>query len=746
MPVTRRRTKVRDLLGADPCDFIAHFEEAESVQKAKEKARGKPLTREQDAELRRRIVAKARTTKKNIINIQKKFEEYCNFRGLVLWSEALANVDASAIMAFLLYLCQNTKIKARDTLWVYFRQFKQLYHHITGRYINRGDTEQIRNWYKNFLASQFSLRHPNDGGKPVVGVDDLHSLLVFNVGYDKGVLRLERYRVQLSAIYLILAYTGARPAELVHNEPELSAGAQERQQQIFQNIEDITKGLLDQDLDRTTNEETQILVEQLNLETKRRGRTKALCYEDIQLVVVRHPETGKDELNMMIKFTHHKGADRKPKPTIFFFTQTRRLIFCLISHIVSLAISDGAFRARNLTSAEQVFQVRNKPPVQSTRLHWKKDFLKLPIFRRRNGTCTSADQPFPYSQLRDIMERQTLDAGFEKSIGPRAFRRGAANAANGSASDAVRDQMMRHDPKWAIFNSAYINEKVQFDIQSTFIQEPTKDSLIRLFAHIGISSDPRASQNMVPEEVWDNLPPDGEISRLQEERQRLKGGKYRIGDNPYQQKIQALTREIARRKSRRFKRVCQEYRAYYFDTRPTLDIETQVEGIKHPDWTTPDFEAEIPARKDLANILCKQSDNLSDNQLQALRTSAVKQCKREIPRRDGVSEDDSDLDMGQKKVTTQDDFPLLMRNTQCPRCIGDQSLTYKQRTFAYSRPGSMNDHFRKVHLGKLEEEQQAASLICDHPKCIADKVTFKNLDHFKHHVQVKHGVWLRPTF
>ncbi|KZZ91682.1 FluG domain-containing protein [Moelleriella libera RCEF 2490] len=51
---------------------------------------------------------------------------------------------------------------------------------------------------------------------------------------------------------------------------------------------------------------------------------------------------------------------------------------------------------------------------------------------------------------------------FEESIGPKAFRRGATNAANGNASDAVRDQLMRHDPRWTTFNSAYFNERVQF--------------------------------------------------------------------------------------------------------------------------------------------------------------------------------------------------------------------------------------------------------------------------------------------
>ena len=37
----------------------------------------------------------------------------------------------------------------------------------------------------------------------------------------------------------------------------------------------------------------------------------------------------------------------------------------------------------------------------------------------------------PYHKLNDGVERQTLDAGFEKALGPKGFRRGAANATNG---------------------------------------------------------------------------------------------------------------------------------------------------------------------------------------------------------------------------------------------------------------------------------------------------------------------------
>ena len=53
------------------------------------------------------------------------------------------------------------------------------------------------------------------------------------------------------------------------------------------------------------------------------------------------------------------------------------------------------------------------------------------MFRGFDGSTVSTEKPLPYHKLNDDIERQTLDVGFEKALGPKAFRRGAANAANG---------------------------------------------------------------------------------------------------------------------------------------------------------------------------------------------------------------------------------------------------------------------------------------------------------------------------
>ncbi|XP_044724710.1 FluG domain-containing protein [Hirsutella rhossiliensis] len=140
------------------------------------------------------------------------------------------------------------------------------------------------------------------------------------------------------------------------------------------------------------------------------------------------------------------------------------------------------------------------------------DYLLL---HRFDGSPVSQERPLPYHKLNDDMERQTLDAGFEKALGPKTFRRGAANAANGNASDAVRDQMMRHDPRWATFNGAYINEKVQFHLERVVAGEPIDDCLIDLFTHMSLTRDPQARRDMVPDEVWRDMGADPEILDLE---------------------------------------------------------------------------------------------------------------------------------------------------------------------------------------------------------------------------------------
>ena len=68
------------------------------------------------------------------------------------------------------------------------------------------------------------------------------------------------------------------------------------------------------------------------------------------------------------------------------------------------------------------------------------------------------------------------------------------NAANDKAPDAIRDQIIRHNPKRATFNSAYINEHVEFHFQNAYV-------LVAMLSHIDVMRDQRATSKMVPKEI-----------------------------------------------------------------------------------------------------------------------------------------------------------------------------------------------------------------------------------------------------
>jgi hypothetical protein len=193
----------------------------------------------------------------------------------------------------------------------------------------------------------------------------------------------------------------------------------------------------------------------------------------------------------------------------------------------------------------------------------------------------------------------------------------------GDAPDAVRDQMMRHDPRFATFFSAYLNEIANFDMQNAFLEEEKQDQLFRMFAHVSLTRDPRAVRDMVPPEVWANTPPDPEITALEKERARLKQGRYRVEGSENEDKIRDLTAKIRTKRADREKRIVKAYREYYFYHRPTWDIEAQARGELEGEYSEPTISLAIPERARLAEILCCQSNECTDEELLQRRIEAI---------------------------------------------------------------------------------------------------------------------------
>ncbi|KAH8882112.1 hypothetical protein GQ53DRAFT_753940 [Thozetella sp. PMI_491] len=740
-----------------------------------------PLTVEQHAKHRstmegvRFIKPKYATeTEINVTGMFGKWKRYCVDMKVGDWRVTLQNLTRATMQDFFLWVCEWHNIKSWGTSQEYIRQFQQLYTTINGCYPNRNDVKELYKYHDRVLVPRFDLRAPNIDGKPVLNVDSLRVILVFNIAYDTSIRPLELQRLNDAGCYMIICYTGVRPAELVHNQrkPPKDGSLKE----LFG-----AKAVMetDDDVDEEPDDpDSAVLCALLLQETVRRDRPKALCYEDVLMMVVRHPVTGRATLAMALKFVHHKGCDNKPKPTIFFLTRSKKLLFCPLLLFVGLALFSEAFDADCLKDANSVLGAKVPVGYQCLAMRWKQSKLKTPFFRRvaRNGTV-SEDEAMLYSTLRDHMGDQSEDAGFEKRWTPKCGRRGAGNAANGNAPDSVRDQMLRQDPRFFTFQNAYLNQIANFHLQNAFLEEEMEDQMFRLFAHVSLTRDPRATRDMVPPEVWENLPPDPEITALEERRAGLKGGQYRFDGQDNEAEIRELTETIRSKRAQREKRIVKEYRENYFHHRPTWDIERQARGEEMEEYVEPTIDLVIPERARLAEILCYQPDNLSEEEIARLSIEVVDLyvalcSKREtvkrkrlrpptiveppltsnrLKRRQPPTDIESSLASKYIKLEPEqepepDPFPLLMGATQCPDCIGDERLTKQERDFPYCRPPKRNDHFDDHHLEEKEQAEQRGELIvCKHPKCKIGEVKLWSVDQFRNHVASVHGIKLRTT-
>lgn len=76
---------------------------------------------------------------------------------------------------------------------------------------------------------------------------------------------------------------------------------------------------------------------------------------------------------------------------------------------------------------------------------------------------------------------------------------------------------MRHNPNSAVYNGAYINKRVSFDVLSAVLERPSADGILRMLTHMSLMRDPRAPF-YVPDDILAAFPLDPRIVDLEEQR------------------------------------------------------------------------------------------------------------------------------------------------------------------------------------------------------------------------------------
>jgi hypothetical protein len=162
---------------------------------------------------------------------------------------------------------------------------------------------------------------------------------------------------------------------------------------------------------------------------------------------------------------------------------------------------------------------------------------------------------------------------------------------------------MQHNPNSALHNGHYANERVRFDVQNAGLELPSADGILKMLTYMSLMLDPRALIHVL-DEILAAFPLDPVITALEQEREQLKAGTYRIQGTNIEAEVRRLTTAIGSARTRRRNIISEEYREEYFRRRPTEDIERHNSGQQEEEYIEPVVELQIPERKQIAHLIC----------------------------------------------------------------------------------------------------------------------------------------------
>lgn len=566
-----------------------------------------------------------------------------------------------------------------------------------------------------------------------MNVDDIYLVLHHHWVLDTSVFPDERQRLQLALLLLLSAYSATRPAALVYKKTD-----RQKQREHYVGWENDDPEELDSD--------------QMELDFE---DIKTLCYEDVALVMLPNPDGKRDILAMELTLKYTKGWKKRPNPKTYILTEVDALIFDAILLMIVLALLDDAFES-NVTSMEDILRIRVRPPRRSLEFHWRADKLKTPIFRQAErtptGIETSPTTALRYHTYLYYLQRLGLAAGFMQILGGYLIRRGSGEAVEAVATQPQLQQVMCH--RDAGIYQAYINQRVQCDVQAAFLGQPSATALFKAVTHMSRHVDPRAPTDLSTEDK-DSLKTDPEIVHLRELRDHLsreareESGTLKKAEAD-QTKLYQMYKETDKRlrcaKTKTINSAKRVARQQFFDTISTIEINKQLNqnvldlsllDLNEGDWEPQKVEHQLKERQVVAELICKDTDNFNDQDRfdHRIRTAnaLLNLCrKKDIPLR---RKPDRTWEIQGIQNRESLPFPKACTRTQCIFCFGNSREPDEVRLYNFSTEYKARDHV-ELHLKQFKVD---GDINCPVPDCQDSMVILHGHMHFKNHAARIHN-------
>jgi len=203
------------------------------------------------------------------------------------------------------------------------------------------------------------------------------------------------------------------------------------------------------------------------------------------------------------------------------------------------------------------------------------------------------------------------------------------------------------------------------------------------------------------------------------------------------------------------KEIDDENRKIYFFRIHNVIMELQLERQQNcvkaenvEEYAEPVVVHQLPERTRLQQVLCDLSKDLSPQEIQARKVLAI-DLMTALSSRQELQTHKPRLTQASLPALKQQspspppqlrEFPVVCEKTQCIFCLGNEQLSYEQRTFTFGRVSHMMDHVERVHL---KHQSVVERVVCHYPVCMSRGLVLNNVEDFKSHVQQEHGIKLR---
>ncbi|KAH6869240.1 hypothetical protein B0T10DRAFT_553786 [Thelonectria olida] len=468
---------------------------------------------------------------------------------------------------------------------------------------------------------------------------------------------------------------------------------------------------------------------------------KTISYRDVKLFLLKGPDGKRDLPAMEVTLRYTKGWERRENPKTFLFYEVDDLLFDALILMLAIAMLDEAFDA-GITSVEDFYRIRVRPPRRSVEFDWKEDILNTPIFRQpvrmNDGTIRTSDtEALRYHTYLYYLQRLGLVTGFLQILSPYTIRRGSGEAVEAAGTQGQLQQVMCNIS--AATYQADINQWVQLDLTAAFLGRPSESALMKAASHMSRFVDPRAPTTASPEEL-DKLKTDPGLSKLinlrdmLSEEVRRESGTIRDAQQK-ETKLYEMYHEADNqvRSARSYirKLATTRTRENFFNTINTLEINAQLKGEKFLDlgqgsWR-PQPSYSLKERKMVAELICADRANLDDEMMLKHRICSVHALvtlgKMREPRPVKVTID--------KPVK----FPTECGKDQCFFCFWDEKRSINERLRKFCSIYRARDQLVSHHLRTL----RGHSFLCPDPNCTSKKIKFRSSEAFQSHVTREHG-------